>query len=404
MKNIEKRLLGTTEKLFYLLDQITVQHFALAVVIDGQFSLPEWQRAVIAVQQRHPHLNCRIAGNDYAHAFFEPVTNCPIPVTMQQLNPDQEWLPILNEEMTKPFHLDQAPLVRVVLVEQEQQTILIWVSNHAIGDGVSALLAIRDILQVLSGKTITNLSRPASLDELAGIPLNHVSTTLDDAPADPAGLPSEEVKVEILTLSAELTQQIISKAKAKTTTVHNVLSAALVFAGRELTLFEQPGAGRILHPVSARKALHLGEDYHLVFASVITSTEAGETDFWDIAQKIGSDMVVTQTEAFFTDEIKATRELFYSGLAPSAIVDILTQYSQHHLLFSNLTRLPFDVAFGPFKIKSVFGPFVLSALPHAQTVGAITVNGQLNLTLTGRQLTPELLERTRAILEEISAT
>ncbi len=399
MEYTEKRLLGTSEKIFYLLDQITLQHFPIAVEIEGHASLADWQSALDSVQQRHHNLACKIAGNHYTNAHFEYVPDHSIPITLLKIEPDQNWPDILSYEMTKPFTLNEAPLVRVVLIERGQQTILFWISNHAIGDGLSALLAIRDLLKALSGDVITDLKPLLSFDEIVGIPLKDV---LDFDNVDIADLsqPSDKIEIDVKCLSPELTQKIIEVSKYKKTTIHGILSAALIIAARQLSLSYQLNPVRILHPVSARKSLNLGDEYNLLFGSVITNTEAEENDFWQIAVNLNSKIADSQKIAFFKNGVQAIQELFYSGLEASAIVNILVENSKHEFLLSNLTKLPYNTDFGNLSIKSVFGPFVLSAHTNAQTISSITVNGRLNLTLTGRCIASNLLDMMVEKLEE----
>jgi hypothetical protein len=52
------------------------------------------------------------------------------------------------------------------------------------------------------------------------------------------------------------------------------------------------------------------------------------------------------------------------------------------VMFSNLGRLPFDSAFGPLKIETLWAPSALRGIEGEQTLGAVTVNGSLHLTHT----------------------
>ena len=80
MTNIDKRPLGTNEKVFWVLDQITTTHFAVVAEIDGNTTEMAWRQALDIVQKRHPNLSAKISGNAYANAHFESVAHCQIPL------------------------------------------------------------------------------------------------------------------------------------------------------------------------------------------------------------------------------------------------------------------------------------------------------------------------------------
>ncbi|WP_461450410.1 hypothetical protein [Mucilaginibacter sp.] len=274
-----------------------------------------------------------------------------------------------------------------------------WVVNIS---GISTLMAIRDVLDVLSGKTLDDLSPLPSLDDIVDFSLNNIPFGESDRKIKlPDTLITGPIKADFLKLSEELTRKIFDKSKKQSTSIHSLLSVALLLAGRELSPSWRNEPVKLLHPVSVRKAFNLGNDYNLLFASVITSSDPEKESYWDMAQAIGKSIATAQTVHFIKEGVKATRELFYNGLAPAEIIELLSQNGHHHILFSNLTRSPFAAEAERFKIKTIFGPFVLSAMPGAQTVGAITTNGQLCLTLTAQEPLPGLLKQTKAILEHI---
>lgn len=65
MNNNIERPLGTTEKVFWVLDQKTTTHFAVVGEIEGNATDQEWREALDLVQKRHPNLSVQISGNAY---------------------------------------------------------------------------------------------------------------------------------------------------------------------------------------------------------------------------------------------------------------------------------------------------------------------------------------------------
>ena len=255
MNKITNRPLGTNEKVFWVLDQKTTTQFAVVAEIDGTLKDDAWRQALDIVQRRHPNLSVRISGNDYSTAKLNHVDHCRIPLRIIYTQSGESWNNVLEEELSTPLDITIAPLARAVLVQQPGKSVFMFISNHTIGDGMSVALVIRDILTVLSGRTIEDLLPPSSLDELAGLSL------MEDENEKQGGfeqvknnlLPRTNVNVERLKLSRSLTKKLIARSKNENTTVHGALSAAIVLTlktGSAASMQEEPV--RILHPLSAR--------------------------------------------------------------------------------------------------------------------------------------------------------
>lgn len=232
MNNNIKRPLGTTEKVFWVLDQKTTTHFAVVGEIDGNAKDQEWQEALDLVQKRHPNLSVQISGNKYSTVHFRQVAYCPIPLRIIYSEADEDWNTVLEEELKIPIDTTIAPLARAVLIQQPGKSVFMFFSNHSIGDGMSVTLLIRDILTVLSGNTIENPRPMSSLDEIAGVVVDEIDRIeLPDVEQAKNNLtPRETVHIDRLKFSSELTEKFIQRTKNEKTTVHGALSAAIVLA------------------------------------------------------------------------------------------------------------------------------------------------------------------------------
>ena len=65
-----------------------------------------------------------------------------------------------------PLEPGDQPLLRVVLVQGEAVSELILVVHHSIGDGVSAMYLVRDLLRSMEGHELEELSPRPALDNL----------------------------------------------------------------------------------------------------------------------------------------------------------------------------------------------------------------------------------------------
>jgi len=407
MYKIKNRPLGTNEKVFWVLDQKTTTQFAVVAEIDGNLIDSAWREALDIVQGRHPNLWVQISGNQYSTAHFNHEENCEIPLRVVYTESGDNWNSVLEAELAEPLDVTIAPLAKAVLIQQPGKSVFLFISNHSIGDGMSVALFIRDILTVLSGNTIGNLFPISSLDE-------HVGISLMEPGEDRGGseqvknnlLPRSNVSVERLKLSGTLTRQLIERAKSEKTTVHGALTAAIVLALQtKSNPFGQEIPVRILHPLSARTTLSLGEDYGLLINIVtIPYLPSPQQTFWEFAREIRQGIAATQTSDWIKSDITATTGLFSNGLSINTVEDALHQGTAHEVMLTNLGQLSFASDFGNLKLKSIWGPMVLTPHTLAQTVGVATFNGELTLTVTGLAPSQSLLETVAQIIEKGCST
>jgi hypothetical protein len=233
------RNLGAMEKIFWLLDQTSQVHFVIAAEIIGTKTIAQWREALSAVQERHLLLSVSIKNNGFVHPTFHHDNGAKIPLRIVEEKADYHWEQELEKELATPFDWTKAPLVRTVLV---QESIFIFTSHHAIGDGMSGLIFIHDLLTALDGKQLLPLQTPFSSDTLLGITnqydeIGGFGTALTDTiPDEPVFIRREELVpvVDRLQLSPEFTLHLYNHCKAQGTTVHGALCAAFVLAGRKI--------------------------------------------------------------------------------------------------------------------------------------------------------------------------
>ena len=404
MTRKENRPLGTNEKVFWVLDQKTTTHFAVVAEIDGNALDHQWRQALNTVQQRHPNLSVRISGNEYSTAYFEHVDDCEIPLSIAYTKKDEDWTSVLEEELKIPIDITKAPLARAVVIQQSGKSVFIFLSNHSIGDGMSSALFIQDILTILSGEKLDNLMPIPALDELAGVHVKEIPNeqTSGFDQAKNSLIPRPEVNVQRLKLSGALTEKLIKRSKSEKTTVHGALSAALVLALKQTDSALEEKPVRILHPLSARTTLGIGNDFGLLINIVtLPYNPEPENTFWDFARNVRKEIAATQTPEWIRTDISATRELFYNEMDVKTVEQALYQGTRHEVMLTNLGQLPFKSVFGGLELKSLWGPMVLTLHDAARTVGVATFNGELTLTVTGILTSDGLLEATEKIIDQV---
>jgi len=397
------RNLGAIEKVFWLLDQVSQVHFAFAAEIDAVRNENEWQSAIDATQMRHPLLSAKIAGDNETQPFFDFSDKKKIPVRFVEGLDDTRWLSEIETELSVPFDWSTAPLLRVVIVQYQNRSVIVIAAHHCIADGVGLSLVIRDIVAALAGQPLGTLPPPMSADEYLNLakPMRH------DGEKHASGTTSIQRKAEIRpqvfqqVLSESLTEQIVNKVKAEKSTVNAVLSAALVLAGKKLSETWKHNEVRLVVPVSIRQALQIGEDCGLFITKKTINFQPNELVLWSLANKINKEIAEINTLGSIAAETEGIRQFIFSPMDITDISDILQNDVGREIMVSNIGRINYNTQTGKIKINSLWGPIALSGSIGDQTVGISTINGKMHLLHVSRIPIPALLETTVDILQEL---
>jgi hypothetical protein len=401
------RPLGGLERFFWLTDQHRPVHFAMAAHIEGRTTLPRWRAALDAVQGRYPLLSVAIETTESNAPHFRTVTDARIPMRIARVPALSSWLSEMAWELVTPFHAQQAPLARSVLMHGEDESVLILSAHHSIADGLSAAFIIRDLLRALGGERLEALP-PMPAQE----PLVYLS---QPAPADAENLGVPEAPrqgspvtfrrldswptIEAVCLTPKLTYMLVERARKEGTTVHGALCAALVLAGREASRDWDSNQVRILSPFSIRKQLGIGEDCGVfVWASGVTMPSTPAADLWEMARFAKSSLAGKQPLERVAMEMQGLEQAVESGIDVAGAAQLLAQGFPCELLLTNLGNLPIQFETDDLKLKALWGPSVLLGFEGEQTVGVATMNDSLCLLHTSFAPIPSLLQRTERIL------
>ena len=363
-------------------------HFAIVAELNGNEPEEDWRRAIDSVQLRHPNLSVKITGSHYSNLTFEQVENCPIPLTVIHQNEDDNWESIVEQELQKPFNLSKAPLARAMLLKQPDQSTFIFISNHSIGDGISGALVIKDILSALSGAVLTSIPHTPSLDELAGLPLPKMFGQIDEAIVEDGNLFSEgkswsDIKIERLELSSETTAKLIKRAKSEQTTVHSLITAALIIAGRALSQEWKSREVGVVHPLSPRTFYQTEEQYAML-VNLITLGYDTKLDhqIWNFARAVSVSIAEAKTLEWQEGALSGVGTLFTSDLDLESIYNQIILATQSDMMVTNIGKLNYKSNFGPLKLKSIWGPMLLTPHQASHTFGVNTFDGKLRLTIS----------------------
>jgi len=399
MTKKQNRTLGAFEKTFWLLDQIDSKDFALAAEVEGKEPVSAWHSAIQQAQQRHPNLSVRIVMDEFKRPVAEHVASLQIPLRVVDADNDFRWEREVEKELSVRFNTQQGPLLRVVLIQKPQVTVVLLVANHTLADGSSLNYLFRDILNAVTGQKLEALAPQESNDETLGFPddVAFTGTTSEGyifKKIDPA-----YPKVDSIRFSSESTAQILERCRLEQTTVHGAICAAVVIAGRKLRNEWANKKLELISPVCTRRALELDDNFGL---NITTHPVYFEPEmnayFWDIARLAKSGLAGTDTVEHVQNYIDFFRRLTFNSVAIQQMIDVLKEAFNHDIMVTNLVSVKYPTDFGKLKLKSVYGPMVRSGKGKEQTIGAISTNGQLCLTNTSDDPIPGILKEMENIL------
>jgi hypothetical protein len=380
------RPLGAFEELFCLFDQYFPTNGALAAQITGHTTVQQWHDALDAMQRRHPLLSACIDTTFNRVPHFRRVTGQRIPLRVIT-SPFARWQREIAEEVSEPFTPDQAPLFRAVLLHQTRCTFILT-SHHAVCDGSSRIFLLRDILLALSGQALEALPLAPSREALFGA--QQRTSTEPGVPsfaAQRARLPY----VEGIKLAPEETTALQRRAREECVTIHAAISAATM-AGRAVDESWRNNPLRIMSPAEIRDILGLNDQCMVSFGGgEISIAPGGSMTFWDLARFAKDGLSAVKSRENISRMIDLQSAAVASDLTIEQASQLKRKAFKAQVMFTNLGRLPFDSAFGPLKLETLWAPCALRGIEGEQTVGAVTVNGSLHLMRTSPRQSPACL-------------
>jgi len=398
------RALGSTEQLFWLLDQNRPTHFALVAEVDRQFATEAWRDGLLALQQRHPLLSARIAANEQRCHGFYAAPGITIPLRVVE-TAHASWQAEVAAELATPFDPSTAPLVRATLLQGGEVSTLILVAHHAVADGMANSFLIGDLLRALSGERLAalELAQPLEVllkDEVLAAP---VSPPPQLAPKPQSFRPVESAvaHVEGIALSRELTTQLVAQARNEQTTLYGVIATAVHEAARRLSPEWCRHPVRTATPIDVR---HFSGDIGTAAGVYITQTVTVDghqrgAPFWEMARTIKRNVACAQTREATVTHLSDLQATMATRPSVEDAAGYLSAVLAFNLLLSNLGNDPIPSAYGRLKLNALWGPMVTSGFTDDQVVGVCTVDGVLRLTQTSHSAVTGLLEEVREVLE-----
>ena len=386
------------------------------VVLYGVFettvSKDALEKAVLFLSDKHKLLNCHIETDKENKVWF---------VIDKKLLPEVNTLKsknineIIKNELKHRFDFEKGPLIRFTLLNQTETTLIIN-CHHVICDGMSLMYLFKDILKILSGKSIEIKQKmpvflePKNIPQRLGNPISRFFISLINKKwskktiSFPNQLYHElhnnfwkEYKPQIIPCKflKEETANIVSQCKQNNITVNTGLVTAFLYAEKQL--FGQKNySSKVIVTDNLRTHLKKqpGESMGFFISAVKPNLKYNEKKtFWENAQifhkkikrPFEKDPFKSQRIALFTPKYLDVMMLnFFEQRDDKLAKKMLKKGGMYkiHSTFTiaNLGLIEIADDLEKLKINTLFGPIVLSDTME-KYIGVLTINNELHFSI-----------------------
>lgn len=392
------------EHLFWSWDQHRPNHFVLAAEIDGRFSPEQWRQAIDSLQARNPLLGARIVEDTTGRAQLLPEPNLKLPIQFATLG-ELPWQVQAGRELLQRFDTQTGPLCRLTLLENDRRTIVLFIAHHTPLDGMGGTRLLDELIELLHSK---NLSPKATVqapelvlaDERRLLPIPLLPTTEDVSYL--RTLTDQPPHVETLTLEAQMTRQLVARCRDEGTTMHGLVTAAVLVAGRNLHKEWCERPVRLATPVNIRDLDPSFEDAMGVFmipARTIEDSPQG-AQIWSMAVALRHELLPYVGREGKLIGLNLLSSVVEPSLSNEGALNLLTSVLPWDLLVTNLGRISFKGEHSALRVKALWGPMVSSGLSGEQVIGVATLNDVLQLSHTTYEPISGLLTAVEQVLKQ----
>jgi len=400
------RPLGSFEELLWQMDKRGPLHATLAAHIDGSTTIEEWRSALDQTRRRHPLWSAVIVETDDGAPFFQAIRDPGVELRVIEGEFTQGWEREVARELSVRIDAESGSLVRAALMHNDASCMLILSAHHSICDGISLAFAMRDVLQALSGKKLTELSLHSSQENMLGMCSEPRAKRRSGQRPEVAAAPtvyrsnsSIVPEVHSLQFSYASTDALRKRARHEKTTVHAALLAAAGMAARR-----NPGYGsdRDLHlcsTISNRACMGSPEDCGVFFTACdFPLPDSPVDDLWNLARRSKNILSLGQSEDGVKAVLGAVDGIVQSGLDAYSAGEEGGKLFLFDIHLSNLGAVAIPTSYGALSLRQLWGPGVLVGFEGEQTLGISTVNERLCLLHTSHRPLPGFLDQIESTL------
>jgi NRPS condensation-like uncharacterized protein len=414
-KTISRRL-DPSERFFWMLDKVSGMNFVVFAEINDVINVAHLHAALVKVQQTHPLLRVRIEQSAEGELRFEP-SDAVLGLEQIPVN-QQNWQEPIENELARPFMLDDAPLMRACYLHFTDQirSVLALTFHHAIADGRSGTALLCEILHYLAAPRLDSHFKAGAVHPALhhAFPAQYDWSKNPQTVADLAMLKKTEIKrygrsaalpwldqqqaqrvprFQRIELAADATKRLLQLCRSHGVSVHGALSAAQLLAKYRSTAETGPLTLSLSSPADMRPYLASGIPTSGLglYVTILASTYQvnGMQSFWDVAREVGADIKrqLARGDGHLMYELIKPDDFPLTADGMSEFAKLMLKTPQGSMISNIGVVEPVDAA---AKVESI--SFVLCPMPYQIVFTAVsTYDGKLiiNMAYAAAKLKPE---------------
>jgi hypothetical protein len=344
------RNLGAFEHFIWSTDQWTPRHFVFVARIEGS-SIPvdhlHW--AFVAAQRRHPALRAAIDLDPHRRPRFVPA-DLPIQLHIVERACNTQWRNEVEFQLQDPFPAGLGPLLRATLIRGESVSELILAAHHSVGDGISAMFLVRDLLESLEGHALEQLLARTCLEDFIGseraAPAGAIPSLAEATPVEIRGSP----QVASMDIEPRDLETLLSRCREERTTIQGALLAAVLRETRNGPV------SRCLAPVSMRHLCPPIADDSGPYIAAGTAILDGHanSDFWPLARRAREEVINGLDPRALRRRTSAMISLVAQNREPQCIYQHYLRGVDYGAVLSNLGRFPLMPRVRQFHVTAIY--------------------------------------------------
>jgi hypothetical protein len=381
------RPIGTLERLFFRYSERNPTHFLLTAEFDVVLNAKRLRTALDSVQRRHPLLSVHVEDHTSTHlSFHRAPAAAPIVLTVHE-RADSDWQSLAATELAQPFDRSTAPLMRATLLNRPTSSVILLTFDHTVGDGISSILVLDDLIAALNGRQLEKLPLPAAIEDL-------ISDSLGGNAA--ASLPESDLRmaqptskrpfdgtppfVHTVAMTEADTTRLVLRCRAENTTVH---AAMLVAASRARGHQTGETFVRALNPINIRELACADASCAAYFTATCTGLEPGSNiSFWDQARTMTTDLTAARSAPAVAAASQALQQAVTVDATTAVTEYVFGAVFAWDLVVTNLGRQELTET-GPIAPSAIWAPIVQMQMLDEHVIGIVTYRNRLRMTCTG---------------------
>lgn len=392
-----KRKLTGPERALWLRGVISA-NIVMAAKVSGSITADELRRCWSILLEKHPLTGVHLQLEE-PDIYFVSEGTAEIPVREVIADSEDCWQNEILHEMETPFdYSSNMPLVKSVLVYQDDSIYLIICGHHTVCDGLALSFLLRDMLLCLSGQeekiqasqgiVFDNSSIPDSVTmpgwlRMAVTAANFVCGKLMPPLKNPKKVTMPGTTLLFWDIEKEQYAALRKACKKNRVAEHSAITALFLAAQYQVQGASNPIYKQVYTPVSVRNKLKkkVINDFAMYASdAVISCPHDPDKDFWDNCRKLQTRIKENITDQKVLGQILLANTVHPNLLDRIMVPRVHSTELKSGFILSNLGRLPLPRTYGALTLEGFRGPF--GYIPHTEkSIAMVSFKGQTSIVM-----------------------